>query len=150
MDVQFTDRYEALGMDPPSLLTVCRGQCEGDGVVPVFIDSPAANAELKRQGRTISKPADETDPELVALWKAAEAEAPADDGWHFVTCPQCKGTGKRQGRFPRLRNLPNVLRCQWRFFRGCVLNMECRVDPAARWSRLKHLKLALPILFRVR
>lgn len=148
MDVQFTDRYEALGMKPPSLLTVCRGQCEGVGVVPVFIDSPQANAELKRQGRTIVCSGSETDPELVRAWHVAEAAEHATDGWHFVTCPQCTGTGKRQGRFPRLRNLPNVLRCRWRFFRHCVLNMECRVDPGARWSRLKHLKLALPILFK--
>lgn len=147
MDVQFTDRYDALGIEPPSLLTVCRGQCEGVGVVPVFIDSPEL-AERRRPDAISS--ADETEPELVALWRAAEANAPAEDGWHFVTCPQCEGTGKRQGSFPKLRNLPNVLYSRWRFFRGCVLNMECRVEPEARWSRLKHLKLALPILFKVR
>lgn len=147
-DLQFTDRYEALGIERPSLLTVCRGHCEGVGVVPVFIDSPTAAAERKKQGRTIYQPDDATDPELVALWRAAEAQAPAADGWHFVTCPQCKGTGKRQGRFPRLRNLPNDLYSRWRFFRSCILNMDCRVEPQARWSRLKHLKLALPLLFK--
>jgi hypothetical protein len=146
-DIQFTDRYEALGITPPSLLTVCRGQCEGVGVAPVFIDTPAA---AERRGPNGIRSADETDPELVALWHEAEAASPAEDGWHFVTCPECKGSGKRQGRFPKLRNLPNLLRSRWRFFRGCVLNMECRVEPEARWSRLKHLKLALPILFKVR
>lgn len=132
MNIQFTDRYEALGMHPPSLLTVCRGQCEGVGVVPV----------------KVCKPEDETDPALIALWNQAEAESHATDGWHFVTCPQCHGTGKRQGRFPRLRNLPNLVRGRWRFFRGCVLNMDCRAEPEARWSQLKHLKIALPILFK--
>jgi hypothetical protein len=149
-DIEFTDRYDALGITPPSLFTVCRGHCDGIGAVPVFIDSPIVSAALKRQGRTIHKPEDATDPELVALWHAAEAESPAEDGWHFVTCPQCKGTGKRQGRFPWRRNLPNLLAGRWRFFRSCILNMDCRVDPAGRWSRLKHLKLALPILFKVR
>lgn len=146
-DIEFTDRYDALGIDPPSLFTVCRGQCEGVGAVPVFIDTPAAAARRREDG---VKSADETDPELIALWRAAEAESPAEDGWHFVTCPQCKGTGKRQGRYARLQNLPNVLHCQWRFFRHCILNMDCRVDPGGRWSRLKHLRLALPILFKVR
>ena len=145
--MQFTDRYEALGIDPPSLLTVCRGQCEGTGRIPVFMNTPTLAA---------SRPADwigcqdETDRKLVALWHEAEATEPTDDGWHFVTCPQCNGTGKRQGHFPRLSNLPNALYARWRFFRGCILNMDCRVDPDARWSRLKHLKLALPILFRIR
>ncbi|MFE9003096.1 hypothetical protein ACFYOY_13285 [Streptomyces sp. NPDC007875] len=148
MDVQFTDRYEALGIAPPNLLTVCRGQCEGTGVVPVFIDSPAVNAELKKQGRTICQPSSETDSKLVALWREAENESHASDGWHFVSCPECQGTGKRQGRFPKLRNLPNVLRSRWRFFRSCILNMDCRVEPNARWSRLKHLRLALPILLK--
>ncbi|BCK74020.1 hypothetical protein Srufu_079730 (plasmid) [Streptomyces libani subsp. rufus] len=130
--IQSTDRYEALGITPPSLLTVCRGQCEGTGAVPVFIH------------------ASETDPRLVALWNEAEAASPSGDGWHFVTCPDCQGTGKRTGRFPRLANLPNLLRCKWKFFRHCILNMDCRAEPSARWSRLKHLKVALPILFKNR
>jgi hypothetical protein len=144
MDVQFTDRYEALGIEPPSLLTVCRGQCEGTGVVPVFMDTPTA---AQRRGRNGIVGPDETDPELIRQWRIAEALDPSDDGWHFVTCPRCIGTGKRRGRFPRLHNLPNLVHCQWRFFRSCILNMDCRVDPDARWSRVKHLKLAVPILF---
>ncbi|WP_329217230.1 hypothetical protein [Streptomyces microflavus] len=144
--VQFTDRYEALGIQRPSLLTICRGQCEGVGFAPVFIDTPAA---AERRGPDGVRSQDEADPELVALWREAEAASPSDDGWHFVTCPQCKGTGKRQGRFPKLRNLPNDLYSRWRFFRSCILNMDCRVEPQARWSRLKHLKLALPILFKL-
>jgi len=29
-----------------------------------------------------------------ALWDAAEAKSPSDDGYHFVKCPDCNGTGK--------------------------------------------------------
>ena len=35
------------------------------------------------------------DYELVAAWEAAEIENPCDDGWHFVRCPDCGGSGKR-------------------------------------------------------
>lgn len=31
MNVEFTDRY---GGNPPSALTICRGQCEGTGWIP--------------------------------------------------------------------------------------------------------------------
>lgn len=69
-----SDRYSALGIPRPHPETVCRGKCEGVGLVPVKRDAPA--------------PFD-------ALWLAAEAKSPTDDGYHFVTCPACKGTGKR-------------------------------------------------------
>jgi hypothetical protein len=32
--IEFTDRYDALGIPRPSLLTVCLGDCEGTGVYP--------------------------------------------------------------------------------------------------------------------
>ena len=76
-DVQFTDRYDALGIRRPSTLTVCAGLCEGTGHVPV---------------RSLDA---ETDPRLRELWQQAESAAPSDDGWHFVRCPDCGGTGKR-------------------------------------------------------
>jgi hypothetical protein len=28
-----------------------------------------------------------------ALWLAAEAKQHAEDGWHFVQCPDCDGSG---------------------------------------------------------
>ena len=30
----------------------------------------------------------------------AEKEETADDGWHFVKCPECNGTGKRPATKP--------------------------------------------------
>ena len=73
--MEFTDRYKALGIPYPDPKTMCKGPCEGTGVVPVG--------------------AGETTPVLYTLWLAAEAKEPSDDGWHFVTCPDCKGTGKQ-------------------------------------------------------
>lgn len=74
--IEFYDRYSALGIPYPEPETMCNGQCEGTGYVPV--------------------PADEIDPTFKALWLEAEIQNPTDDGWHFVTCPSCNGTGKRK------------------------------------------------------
>lgn len=70
------DRYQALGIPYPDPDTMCRDQCEGTGWVPVAED-------------------DREEP-WRSLWLAAEAEQKADDGWHFVKCPSCDGTGKRK------------------------------------------------------
>ena len=69
-----TDRYQALGMPPPDLETMCQGQCEGIGWVPIAKD------DMSEPWRT--------------LWLEAEAEEPAEkDGYHFVKCPDCNATG---------------------------------------------------------
>lgn len=73
--IEFTDRYEALGIPAPDPKTVCQGECEGTGVVPV--------------GR------DDMEEPWRSLWLKAEEEKPTDDGYHFVVCPSCNGTGKR-------------------------------------------------------
>lgn len=75
-EIEFTDRYQALGIPRPDPETVCEDQCEGTGVVPIS--------------------SDETDEPWRSLWAEAEAKSPAPNGWHFVKCPSCGGTGKRQ------------------------------------------------------
>ena len=72
----FTDRYQALGMDYPDPKTMCGGQCEGTGWVPVAKD--------------------DTEEPWRSLWAAAHAKPHEEpcDGWHFVKCPDCGGTGK--------------------------------------------------------
>lgn len=76
--MEFTDRYQALGMPYPDPATMCKGPCEGTGVVPVTAD-------------------DLSGPRFAALWHEAHAKPHAEtcDGWHFVVCPDCAGTGKR-------------------------------------------------------
>jgi hypothetical protein len=73
--IEFTDRYDALGMPAPDAETMCEDQCEGTGFVPV--------------GRN------DLEEPWATLWKEAEALNPADDGWHFVRCPSCNGTGRK-------------------------------------------------------
>ena len=75
MTNEWTDRYQALGIPYPGVTTMCEGQCEGTGTVPVASD-------------------DREEP-FRTLWLDAEAKSPADDGYHFVICPACNGTGKQ-------------------------------------------------------
>lgn len=75
VEIEFTDRYKATGTPYPNPDTMCLGQCEGMGVVPISED--------------------DIDEPWRALWLAAEAEKPSDDGYHFVTCPDCNGTRLR-------------------------------------------------------
>lgn len=72
-NVQFTDRYQALGIPYPDQKTMCHGHCEGTGWVPIKKD--------------------ETMEPWKTLWLKAEEENPTDDDWHFVKCPDCNGTG---------------------------------------------------------
>lgn len=75
------DRYGGVYPDPE---TVCQGQCEGMGHVPHY----------KGDGVVRSDP----DPRYDALWDELHRECVETgcecDGWHFVKCPDCDGTGK--------------------------------------------------------
>lgn len=74
-DFEITDRYKALGIPYPDPETMCPDQCEGTGWVPIG--------------------SFDTEEPWRSLWLAAEAVKHSDDGWHFVICPTCKGTGKK-------------------------------------------------------
>lgn len=74
-EMPLTDRYQELGIPYPDPETMCKGQCEGVGLVPI--------------GRS------EKEEPWYTLWLEAEKKCPTDDGWHFVCCPDCGGTGKR-------------------------------------------------------
>ena len=73
---EIVDRYTALGIPHPDPKTMCKGQCEGTGFVPIHKD-------------------DAEEP-WHTLWLEAEKVSPNEDGddYHFVQCPDCKGTGK--------------------------------------------------------
>ncbi len=72
MKYEFTDRYKALGIPYPDPKTMCDGHCEGTGWYPEN---------------------DKNNP----LWQKAHAKPHKEkcDGWHFIKCPKCKGTGKK-------------------------------------------------------
>jgi hypothetical protein len=79
-EIEWTDRYHALGIPDPELAAMCDGPCEGTGWVPVY--------------------SDEADPRYAALWQEAEAKAPTGEagGGHLVDCLDCLGTGRKLGR----------------------------------------------------
>ena len=91
-EIEYTDRYEALGIKKPDPQKICKGNCEGTGYYPAF------NPEFKfpEDDKTHCYPTDKTplEPAILALWQAAEVENPTDDGWHFIECPDCNGTGE--------------------------------------------------------
>ena len=74
--IKFTDRYQVASIPYPNSETMCQGHCEGMGVFPVH--------------------SGEQDKKLLALWKTAELKSPANDGWHFVKCFECNGTGRKK------------------------------------------------------
>lgn len=74
---EFSDRYDAIGIPHPDPATVCKGQCEGVGCYPV------------------DRPGDEDATYRAQAWRDAERASPADDGWHFIRCEDCNGTGRR-------------------------------------------------------
>ena len=75
---EYVDRYGDASAPRPDPDTMCKGPCEGTGVYPVSIDNPMLT--------------DHEESEVARI----EASAPGQnsDGWYFVTCPTCNGTGK--------------------------------------------------------
>ncbi len=109
--VEFSDRYSAMGIPRPDPNTMCRGKCEGTGVVPVKYSVPKPG-----EVSAVNDPNDPDDAELRRRWEAAEREHPSDDGWHFVKCPTCNGSrlrikqeGLEEGKVPHWRDLVSEL-----------------------------------------
>jgi len=90
---EVSDRYTALGIPHPDPETMCDGHCEGTGWVPVYMAEGDKRDDPKLA--RVSGP-DEDDPRLITLWHMAEEANPADDGWHFVLCPDCNGSRLRE------------------------------------------------------
>lgn len=90
---EFTDRYKAMGIPYPDAKTMCKGPCEGTGVVPI----KGEGWEQKQGvGGLVSMGGPSSmNVEYQKRWQAAEEKEATDDGWHFVKCADCNGSGKR-------------------------------------------------------
>ncbi len=99
MVIQFTDRY---GGNPPSWLRSC-GECEAMGYSPEPCDQPKMSPESDAIGAHSPCP------------RPAEHRQPDFDGWHFLRCLACDGTG-RISWLGTLGKLPRWLVQGWAFF----------------------------------
>lgn len=84
MNVEFTDRY---GGNAPSWLRGCHGDCEAMGVVPIVARGNPGDPLFVWP---------EKDAREIALWNMAHVDAGEHDcdGWHFVKCDDCGGSGR--------------------------------------------------------
>lgn len=104
--IECTDRYKAMGIPYPDANTCCTGDCEGTGLVPIFRDETDAtyralwnDAHKKcnlafwfRLRRFFKDWQEARKYGLKIHWQVCFGKC---DGWHFVKCPICGGTGKR-------------------------------------------------------
>src|SRR4051812_25379410 len=119
-EIIFVDRYSATGKDYPDPATVCKGHCEGMGCVPIHRPTKHSQVETihelieeaEFQKRWHSE--HERNCNLVGvirglfrhrelwywrsigrdIWRWIRGKGYCD-GWHFVECPECNGTGKQ-------------------------------------------------------
>ena len=105
--LEFTDRYKAMGIPYPDQKTCCDGQCEGTGWVPIHYSEQTepfktlwGKAHLER---CLVAPIRKIVRFFKDIKKAAKFGLKSHwdfcfqpcDGWHFVKCPDCDGTGKK-------------------------------------------------------
>jgi hypothetical protein len=84
-EYEFTDRYQALGIPYPDVETMCKGQCDGVGVYPQRRDDPTITPVEREMWQRAH--------EALNAHEHGDADC---DGWHFIKCSDCNGTGKRQ------------------------------------------------------
>lgn len=99
--LSFMDRYKALGVPYPDPRTMCKGPCEGLGVHaeddptnPAWQDAHSRAHGMGNVFRMIRTCRRQGDPWARAI--SYGLEELACDGWHFVPCLDCGGSGLRE------------------------------------------------------
>ncbi len=89
---EFIDKYSTLGIPYPNPETMCSGHCEGIGYYPhhtcnryLFIDEPTEEEAIEqlRWEKLHRK----------EMWRTLGLHYFTCDGWHFIKCPICNGSG---------------------------------------------------------
>lgn len=133
LEIEFDDRYG--GRKPP--WNYCRGGCEAMGVVPVSLGRGYGDGEAyveAEEGRLLD----------LALAQHERGEGHEDgrcDGWHFVRCPDCGGTGEIS-KVRALRYLPGKA---WRTLRFVWDHGVLAYSRPPWWSRRQQLVAVLRI-----
>lgn len=88
--IEYYDRYSALGIPEPDPQTMCHGDCEGTGWVPIYNDMYFGGVVYAVAEKRIEE-------KYLESWNAAHKTAGEHpcDGWHFIKCLDCQGTGKQ-------------------------------------------------------
>jgi hypothetical protein len=85
--IEGTDRYGNSGPDPE---TMCDGQCEGFGRYPAKFNDIQASLNASLNQKNVREAA-----AWVMAHEALGAHTDGEcDGWHFILCPTCLGTGR--------------------------------------------------------
>ena len=87
MNVEFTDRY---GGHHPSWLRMCHGHCEGLSVYPVYDRDSDERTSRDRADPTHGP----TEVERRAVQQQIATHGRQDDGWYFIRCEACSGSGR--------------------------------------------------------
>lgn len=101
MEYEFTSRYEALGVPLPDPETMCKGQCEGLGVYPHKVGESGETLEERMAWLELHNAPD------------AHPDEPCD-GFHFIKCPDCKGTGLAASEATMVEVRDGARRCKLR------------------------------------
>lgn len=88
---EFTSRY---GDNDPSWLRMCFGGCEGVGWYPVQGHGRLTEADVSRPGSWVAMGDGLSDYETKAIMSHIADQYFNLDGWYFIECPKCKGTGR--------------------------------------------------------
>lgn len=128
--MEFTDRY---GGRAPSWLRACHGGCEAMGVLPIHrngFDAALDGLELADQPLTTAE---------LAAWDALHVDeqfrGDPCDGWHFIPCTECGGSG-RVSWLRTLARLPGWAVCGARFFLT-ALNHPGNPPTWSLWRRVR-------------
>lgn len=101
-EIEFTDRYQALGIIYPDPKTICKGHCEGLGRYPVsyFARWRDLKEYEKKEWWVEHEKTHKLIHRIKIAWMVKSLRPLFDiksrcDGWHFIICDCCKGTGKK-------------------------------------------------------
>lgn len=123
MSIQFTDRYTATGTPYPNPWTTCKGHCEGMGLYPEQFEAwersgprpPGLIPQKDESGR----------------WEPF----PPSDGFVWVRCPECGGTGGRYSG--RVGELLDVLHTYYYPFHMAVFYIRGRFEDGTFWGSVR-------------
>lgn len=126
MKIEFVDRYSATGTPYPNPWTICSGPCEGMGVFPS--DNPG---EWPAGTRPPGEPEEDGTP---------------DDGYRFISCERCNGTGRRRHGY--VSDILDVLHSYYYPFSLAVFRVLRRFEDESWWEACQSVPRLFMLIWR--